>query len=88
MPKKIIKKTKKPIKKSAKLKNVAPYDVCDGFCERCNYKSKCSVFKNSGNSQMIRGVDFGGVENIASAFNNLEASFKQIKAMMKEMGLE
>lgn len=88
MPKKSTKKTKNTSKKSAKLKKVAPYDICDRFCERCNYKSKCSVFKNSDASQMMRGIEGGGPENIKSVFSNLEASFKQIKAMMKKMAKE
>lgn len=81
---------KKAVKNNKKKKSqkTAPYNVCDRFCERCNYRSKCSVFKNSREMQIQSALDGNDPQDIKNIFVNLETGFKQIKAIMKEMAKE
>ncbi len=80
---------KKEVSSDAKNKEkIAPYNICDRFCERCSHTKNCSVFKDINAAQIKDVVENSNPHDVKNAFNDLEKSFKEIKSMLKKMAKE
>lgn len=65
------------------MKKMAPHNVCDRFCERCDYRKKCGVFQNIDIVQMKDAAESGDLRHIKSVFMNLERELEEVKETLR-----
>jgi hypothetical protein len=70
------------------VKEDAPYNVCDRFCERCGYQKKCRVFQDADIAQIKNVVEGKSPRYVKNVFRDLEESFRKIKATLKKVAKE